>query len=114
MPVSLHFMYDHTSLNENGLNDVVVIPHKEMVNFIRFTIGGASLSVPSHRLISGSERPASRDYRRGFQRRSRARGPYRPPDLCHRGFAADMLSGFGLYSQRLFLREVPEPENNKK
>lgn len=41
MPVSLHFMYDHTSLNENGLNDVVVIPHKEMVNFIRFTIGGS-------------------------------------------------------------------------
>lgn len=34
-------MYDHTSLNENGLNDVVVIPHKEMVNFIRFTIGGS-------------------------------------------------------------------------
>lgn len=29
------------TLNENGLNDVVVIPHKEMVNFIRFTIGGS-------------------------------------------------------------------------
>lgn len=41
MPVILRFMYDHTSLNENGLNDVVVIPHKEMVNFIRFTIGGS-------------------------------------------------------------------------
>lgn len=56
MPVSLHFMYDHTSLNENGLNDVVVIPHKEMVNLFVSPLEGASLSVPSHRLISGSRK----------------------------------------------------------
>lgn len=49
--VNVRFMYDRTSLNGSGLNNVVVIPNKEMVNFIRFTIEGNE----SVRTISPSE-----------------------------------------------------------
>ncbi|MCD8318186.1 MAG: UpxY family transcription antiterminator [Paraprevotella sp.] len=41
MPVTLHFMYDHTSLNPNGQNCVVTIPRQEMLNLIRFTLAGS-------------------------------------------------------------------------
>lgn len=57
--LDLRFMYDRTSLNENGVNDVVVIPHDEMANFIRFTIGGNE----SIRTVSPEEFQIKKDRR---------------------------------------------------
>lgn len=37
--VNVHFMYDRTS-ERKGKDGIVIIPHKEMLNFIRFTIRG--------------------------------------------------------------------------
>ena len=50
-PLELRFMYDHTCRNEFGRDNLVTVPHPQMVNFIRFTIEGDE----SIRNVTGEE-----------------------------------------------------------
>lgn len=111
MPVSLHFMYDHTSLNENGLNDVVVIPHKEMVNFIRFTIGGSE----SIRAVSPADFRIKKDQQvvitEGDFKGVVGRVARIDRQTCVIVDLQPICFLASAYIPKAFLREVPEPEN---
>lgn len=58
-PLQLHFMYDRTRQNDRGRNDIITIPHREMVNFIRFTVSGSE----SIRAVTPADFRIKRDQR---------------------------------------------------